>query len=51
MASKPKNFRQFVRQSWLSITIFILLVAGIIYSAWEITERYKQMPDFGGIVT
>ena len=51
MASNPKTFRRFVRHSWLSITIFVLLVVGIIYSAWEITERYKQSPDFGGIVT
>ena len=51
MAVKPKNFRQFIRHSWLSIVIFVLLVVGIIYSAWEITERYKQMPDFGGIIT
>ena len=51
MASRPKTFRQFVRHSWLSISVFVLLVAAIIYSAFEITETYKQMPDFGGIVT
>lgn len=51
MASDSKTFRRFVRHSWLSISVFVLLVAGIIYSAWEITERYKQKPDFGGIVT
>lgn len=51
MASRPKTFRQFVRHSWLSISVFVLLIAAIIYSAFEITEKYKQMPDFGGIVT
>ena len=51
MASRPKTFRQFVRHSWLSISIFVLLIAAIIYSAFEITDKYKQMPDFGGIVT
>ena len=51
MAEKSKNFRRFIRHSWLSVIVFLLLVAGIIYSAWKITETYKKMPDFGGIVT
>lgn len=51
MASNSKTFRRFVRHSWLSITLFVFLVAAIFYSAWQITEKYKQMPDFGGIVT
>ena len=51
MASNSKSFRKFIRHSWLSIVIFVLLIAAIIYSAYEITEKYKQMPDFGSIVT
>ena len=51
MASNSKPFRRFVRHSWLSITLFVFLVAAIFYSAWQVTEKYKQMPDFGGIVT
>ena len=51
MVSNSKTFRRFVRHSWLSITLFVFLVAAIFYSAWQITEKYKQMPDFGGIVT
>ena len=51
MASNTKSFRKFIRHSWLSIVMFVLLVAAIIYSAYEITEKYKQMPDFGSIVT
>ena len=51
MASNSKTFRRFVRHSWLSITLFVFLVGAIFYSAWQITEKYKRMPDFGGIVT
>ena len=51
MASNAKSFRKFIRHSWLSIVVFVLLVAVILYSAYEITEKYKKMPDYGSIVT
>lgn len=51
MTSKSKKFRKFIRHSGISVILFIFAVAAIIYAAYQITEKYQQKPDFGGMVT
>lgn len=51
MASRFKQFRKFIRHSWISVVLLIFVIAVIIYVAYQITEIYQQKPDFGGVVT
>ena len=51
MASRVQKIRRFLRYSGISVVLFIFVVAGIIYAAYQITEKYHQKPDFGGMVT
>ena len=51
MASRAKQFRKFIRHSWISVILFVFVVALIIYAAYQITEKYQERPDFGGMVT
>ena len=51
MSSGLKQLRKFIRHSWISVVLFVFIVAAIIYVAYLITEKYQDRPDFGGMVT
>ena len=49
--ANTKQIRKFIRHSGISVILFLFAVAAIIYIAVQITEKYQQQPDFGGMVT
>ena len=51
MALRAKDIRKFIRHSGISVVLFIFVTGLIIYIAYQITEKYQQKPDFGGMVT
>lgn len=50
MASYEQKRRRTIRSRLLGVLV-ILLIAGIIYLGFHITETYEERPDFGGAVT
>lgn len=45
------RFQRFLHSTFFSLLVLIALVAGIGYIAYNLTQTYKQEPDFGGMVT
>ena len=51
MTLSAKTVRKFIRHSGISVILFFFVIAGLIYAAYQIAEKYQNKPDFGGMVT
>ncbi len=45
-----KTLKRFVHSWFFSLIILLILVAGLVYIARNVTETYHKEPDFGGMV-